>query len=322
MNDNRAGRPFDVIVVGELNVDLIFDGLDGKLPERGKEILAREMTLTLGSSSAIFASNLSALGTSVSFTGRVGKDNFADLVLGSLKLKGVDISGIIISGKDATGITVACSYGEERAMVTHAGAMEQLVLEDISRERLEQGKHLHLSSAFLQKGLKPRLVDLFRMAREAGMTTSFDPQWDPDERWDLDLGEFLPHVDLFLPNLEEIKHLTRTGSLEEALVAVKDLTRVTVVKDGSRGAYLQSAGQRMHQPVFMNRQVADTIGAGDSFNAGFVSGFVKGESLNACLRFGALAGAINTCRPGGTAAFADKETIREIARERFNEEIS
>ena len=155
MDKNMPARPFDVIVVGELNVDLIFDGLDGKLPEPGKEILASEMILTLGSSSAIFASNLSTLGASVSFTGKVGKDNFADLVLGSLEQQGVDTSGIVVSREFATGITVACNYGEERAMVTHAGAMEQFTLEDIPPGRLEQGRHLHLSSAFLQKGLKP-----------------------------------------------------------------------------------------------------------------------------------------------------------------------
>jgi sugar/nucleoside kinase (ribokinase family) len=319
MNERDPERHFDVIVVGELNVDLIFDGLDGKFPEKGKEILAREMTLTLGSSSAILASNLSTLGVSVSFTGRVGKDSYADLVLGSLEQKGVDTSGILVSAGEATGVTVAFSYGEERAMVTHSGAMEHLTLDDISPERLEQGRHMHLSSAFLQKGLKPDLVRLFRMAREAGMTTSFDPQWDPDEAWDIDMEEFLPQVDLFLPNLEEIKHLTRTRSLEEALFAVKGKARVVVVKDGSRGAFLQSDDLRLHRPVFHNPRVVDTIGAGDSFNAGFISGFVNGASLDQCLRLGTLAGAVNTCRPGGTGAFADLQTARAIARDTFNE---
>ena len=69
----------DVLVVGELNVDLILDRLE-KFPELGKEVIANHMLLTLGSSSAIFASNLSVLGSRVSFCGRVGRDSFADKI--------------------------------------------------------------------------------------------------------------------------------------------------------------------------------------------------------------------------------------------------
>ena len=65
-------KQFDVIVVGELNVDLIMNQLHS-FPETGKEKLAEKMLLTLGSSSAIFASNLAALGMKVSFVGKIGE---------------------------------------------------------------------------------------------------------------------------------------------------------------------------------------------------------------------------------------------------------
>ncbi len=317
----QKSSQFDVIVVGELNVDLIFDGLGGKLPEIGKEILADEMILTLGSSSAIFASNLSMLGPTVSFIGKVGKDNFASLVMESLEDKGVDTAGIIQSPDYYTGITVACSYGEERAMVTYPGAMDHLTLQDITSGKLKRGRHMHLSTIFLQKGIKPDVIDLFRRAKEAGLTTSFDPQWDPDETWDLDLNEFLPQVDIFLPNIEEIKHLTRTKNLTDALRSVSDVANIVVVKQGSKGVHLWTRDLQLDQPVYNNPSVADTIGAGDSFNAGFISRFVQSAPLNECLEFGALTGAINTTRPGGTTAFSDMDSIRQIARENFNREI-
>lgn len=312
---------FDVIVVGELNVDLIFDGLGGKLPEIGKEILADEMILTLGSSSAIFASNLSMLGPAVSFIGKVGKDNFASLVMESLEEKGVDTSGIIQSPDYYTGITVACSYGQDRAMVTYPGAMDHLTLQDISPGQLKQGRHMHLSTVFMQKGIRPDVIELFKRAKEAGLTTSFDPQWDPDETWDLDLHEFLPHVDVFLPNIEEIKHLTRTENLRDALQSVSDVANIIVVKKGSKGLHLWTRDLQLDQPIFNNPRVADTIGAGDSFNAGFISRFIKKVPLKECLEFGALTGAINTTRPGGTTAFSDMDSIRQIARTNFNREI-
>ncbi len=63
---------FDVLAIGELNVDLIMNNIEGT-PEVGKEKLAGSMTLTLGSSTAIFAANLSSLGSKVGFLGKIGK---------------------------------------------------------------------------------------------------------------------------------------------------------------------------------------------------------------------------------------------------------
>lgn len=308
----------EVIVVGELNVDLIFDGLDGKLPEVGKEILAGSMVLTMGSSSAIFASNLSSLGAKVRFCGMVGRDQFAELILNTLAERNVDTSAVIRSDRHLTGITVACSYGNDRAMVTHTGAMDHMTTSLIPEELFREGNHLHLSSVFLQKGIRPGLSGLFRRAREAGMTTSCDPQWDPDERWDLDLEGFLPLVDVFLPNREELMRLTGTDNLEDAVSGISGFANTVVVKMGEQGARMWSGGREHYQPVFPNPGIVDTIGAGDSFNAGFISGFIRNAPPQECLRLGALAGAINTTGAGGTAAFPGPVEIRETAKRVFN----
>ena len=142
-------KQFDVIVVGELNVDLILNDIES-FPEMGKEKIAGRMNLTLGSSSAIFASNLSSLGAKVAFLGKIGKDSFADLVLSSLEQKRVDTSMIIQDPDLATGATIVLNYGEVRAMVTHPGAMDFLGLDDITDELLERGAHLHFSSCFFR----------------------------------------------------------------------------------------------------------------------------------------------------------------------------
>jgi sugar/nucleoside kinase (ribokinase family) len=311
-------KKFDVIVVGELNVDLIFDGLGEKLPEVGKEIIADEMILTLGSSSAILAANLSVLGPKVSFIGKVGKDNFADLVLDSFKEKGVDTSNIIQTDEHKTGITVACSYENDRAMVTHPGAMDHLTIEDINPEILKEAKHLHMSSVFFQNGLKPDIIDLFKMAKEAGLTTSFDPQWDPAEKWDIDLNALLPFVDVFLPNIVELQFLTQTESRDEALLQIADAANIVIVKDGTNGSYLWTPEKQYQQSIFINPDVVDAIGAGDSFNAGFISKFIQRKPLEVCMEFGALTGAINTTQAGGTTAFTDLGSIGKIALEKFD----
>jgi sugar/nucleoside kinase (ribokinase family) len=310
-------KKFDVLVVGELNVDLILNGME-KFPEVGKEVLAQKMLLTLGSSSAIFASNLSVLGTRVAFCGCIGRDRFADKILADLTDKNVDCSFIIRSETADTGITVALSVQEDRAMITYPGAMNELKASFITDDMLLSARHLHVSSIFLQPALKPGLLALFSRARALGLSTSLDPQWDPAESWDCALKELLPFVSVFLPNIEELKNLTGQPSIEKALSSIKNIAEQVVVKNGNAGAMLWNHQEFLNQSSFLNQEVVDAIGAGDSFNAGYIHQFVRGEVPAVCLEFGALCGAINTTASGGTTAFADHETVEQIALTKFN----
>ncbi|MHA4807989.1 carbohydrate kinase family protein [Flavitalea flava] len=306
----------DVIVVGELNVDFILNQI-GSFPSIGKEVLARQMTLTLGSSSAIFASNLSSLGTNVAFTGKIGKDIFGDLVLLSLQRKGVNTDNIIQSEAFNTGATVVLNFDEDRAMITHPGAMDHLTPEDINQEQWHQARHLHFSSYFLQPGLKPHTAALFQAAKKAGLTTSFDTQWDPLETWEMDFEHILPFVDVFLPNENELLFLTGKKTLEAALDRVKDYAHTIVVKLGNQGSLAVHNGKTIHKPAFLNDRVVDAIGAGDSFNAGFIHQFIRDAPLETCQEFGNLIGALSTTEAGGTAAFTNLKTTLKNAKERF-----
>jgi sugar/nucleoside kinase (ribokinase family) len=310
-------KPYDVLVVGELNVDLILNQID-KFPEIGKEVLADNMTLTMGSSSAIFASNLSTVGSRVAFIGRLGHDNFGDLILSSLQARGVDTTHIVRATTHNTGATIVLNFGEDRAMVTYPGAMNHLTLHDVTPAVLQRARHMHLSSVFLQAGLTKDIVALFKRAKDAGLTTSMDPQWDPAEQWNVDLQQLLPHVDVFMPNINELKAFTRQDNLAAALDVIKPFARHVVVKHGSDGAYLWNGQALLHQPAFLNRDVVDSIGAGDSFDSGFIHKFISGADDQACLEFGALTGAINTTRAGGTGAFESLALVKTIAATTFN----
>ena len=316
MMKKKKQSGFDVLVVGELNVDLILNRIEG-FPVMSKEIIAEDMTVTLGSSSAIFANNLSILGTRVTYLGKVGTDHFADLVCKSLSGSGVDISNIINTKQFQTGLTVAMNYDNDRAMVTYPGAMSDLSINDVTEEVLESASHMHLSSVFLQDGIGPDIVKVFRMARGKGLTTSLDPQWDPKERWSLDLPALLPLVDVFLPNEEELKHLTGIKDTETALKKIQPYSNTVVVKMGVNGALMLKEGQITHRRALLNNDVVDAIGAGDSFNAGFIHKFTSGASLETCLKFAILTGAINTTAAGGTAAFTSRENIMTLAMEKF-----
>jgi sugar/nucleoside kinase (ribokinase family) len=310
---------FDVLVVGELNIDLILNSIDS-FPEMGKEKLAKNMTLTLGSSSAIFASNLSALGAKVAFVGKVGADAFGSLVKESLSAKKVNTDYLITSEKWNTGATIVLNYAEDRAMVTYPGAMEHLTMNDIAEEAISKSKHLHFSSYFLQPGMQQDIPALFKMAKEKGLTTSLDIQWDPNENWDFNYKKVLPFVDIFLPNEQEALLLTSESELDNAINKLAAYSKNIVVKLGSKGSIISSNGKSTFKKSFLNDNVVDAIGAGDSFNAGFIFKFINGYDIEECQTFGNLTGAINTTAAGGTAAFNNYEQIVKTGKEKFGYE--
>lgn len=309
-------KKYDVLVVGELNVDLILDEI-GKFPEVGKEVLADKMTLTLGSSSAIFASNISSLGAKVAFIGKIGNDKFGEIVLDSLRDENVDVSLLKIDSQYDTGITIVLNVEEDRANVTYPGAMNHLTIEDITEEDMLKARHLHFSSYFLQPGMWNGLGELFKKAKKLGLTTSFDMQWDPQETWKLNIAEILPNVDIFLPNEKELMFLTGKDNLKDAIESIKEYTNILVIKRGNKGSMVHCNDQLLDLPPFLNEQVVDAIGAGDSFNAGFIYMFINGNSIPECQKFGNLTGAVSTTAAGGTNAFKVYEIFRDTAKEKF-----
>lgn len=313
---NNMNKEFDVIVVGELNVDLIMNELD-RFPEVGKEILARQMTLTLGSSAAIFASNISSLGARVAFIGKIGKDKFGEVVLESLQNNDVDVSMIIQDENCGTGATIILNVEEDRANTTYPGAMDLLTIDDISEKDLSRAKHLHFSSFYMQPGMRDGVGKLFRTAQNLGLTTSFDMQWDPEEEWDLDIEDIIPNVNVFLPNENELKYLSRKNDLDEAINFINKYSDVLVIKRGNKGSLVSYGDELMDLPAFLNKNVVDAIGAGDSFNAGFIYKYILGNTIPDCQQYGNLTGAVSTTAAGGITAFQDYENFKKTALDVF-----
>lgn len=302
---------FDVTIAGELNLDLILYGLPEQLaPER--EFLADRMMLTLGSSSAIVAHNLAALGSRVGFQSRIGDDSLGQIALERLRQGGVDVSQVRIApGAITTGLTVILHHEAWRNILTYSGTIAETSWQDLDLDYLADSRHFHFSSYYLQRALRPRVGELFQRLKAKGLTISLDTNDDPDDRWDGDLKDVLRHVDVFLPNEREACKAAGTENMEAAIRKLSEWVPLVVVKLGRKGAMAQRGGERFVSP---SREVAtvDTVGAGDSFDAGFLHQFVRGVDLQTCLASGNLAGALSTTRPGGTEAF------REVAhRDKF-----
>jgi sugar/nucleoside kinase (ribokinase family) len=168
---------------------------------------------------------------------------------------------------------------------------------------------------FLQKALQPDLPELFRELKKAGMTISLDTNDDPYDKWSGVLDELLDLVDILLPNRDELLRITRKDSIEAALDALAPRVPLIVVKCGSAGALVQQGRQRTSVAPVMVEPV-DTIGAGDSFNAGFLNAWLKGEDAVSAAAMGNLTGALSTLRPGGTEAFRDYKLVEEFIKTR------
>lgn len=310
----------NVLVVGELNIDVILNHIQG-FPVIGEEIVADDMNITMGSSSAIFACNVSTLGVETSFCGMVGKDSFGKFILDELKRKQIDTTYILESTEHKTGVTIVLNYSQDRANVTYCGAINAFNINNIPFDKLRQFSHLHLSSYFLQKGLQPDIPGLFKSAKENGLTTSLDLQWDPDNKWQFPYKECLPFVDVFLPNESEILLLAGEDQLEKALEKIGEFAHKIIVKRGIEGAMCYEKGKTTNSKPFLHNHFKDAIGAGDSFNAGFISKYLKGYNLEESLQYANLAGAINTTSSGGVTAFGSLEQFNQKAKELFNIEL-
>lgn len=295
---------FDVTIAGEINLDLILYGLPEQMPVE-RELLADDFRLTLGSSSAIVAHNLAALGVQVGFITLVGTDQLGEIALGRLREAGVDLSRVVRArGNAQTGVTILLHHGATRHILTYPGVMAEMTVENLDVEYLANSRHFHLSSLFLQKGMQAGLPGLCRELKSRGLTISMDTNDDPDGAWGTPLDELLDIVDVLLPNDDEAKRMAGCDDLDEAIEWLSRRVPVVVVKRGGRGAVVQAGKDRwIAEPVRV--QPVDTIGAGDSFDAGFLKGYVKKMPLDVCAAMGNATAALSTLRSGGTESFRD-----------------
>jgi len=294
---------FDVSVIGELNLDLILYGLPSELILE-HEHLAKDLSITLGSSSAIFAHNLASLGNKVGFSSCIGGDPFGEICLKRLGESGVDLSRVRRMSGKTTGLTVILPQRKQRYILTYPGTMYEMSERDLDLNYVFSAKHLHVSSYFLQKGLRVSLLDIFRKAKQAGLTTSLDTNDDPEDRWSSEIQLLFKHTDILLPNEREACKLAQVDDVERAAEVLSQKVPVLVIKRGSQGALARVSKEKFvnFPPVVT---VADHVGAGDSFDAGFLHQYIRGTKIDDCLKFANVVGSLSVTRSGGTEAFRD-----------------
>lgn len=290
-------KRYDVVTFGDMCVDLIVLGGD-VVPRFGQvEQLVGDYTVEMGGSCCLFACQAARLGLRVAVLGRVGDDAFGQLILERLQGCGVDTHYVTTDPALKTGLGIALCRENDRAILTYMGSISALRPDDVTEEFLAAARHLHYGSFFLHTGLLPHAPAILRRARAHGLTVSLDTNWDPAEQWNGTLQEALSQADLFLPNEQEALRIGRAAALREAVDALQVLgVPLVAVKQGERGACADD-GQHTHRCAATPAHGGDSIGAGDSFDAGFVAAWLRGLSVPECLAIAcrcgtAVAGAV------------------------------
>ncbi|MGC8873939.1 MAG: carbohydrate kinase family protein [Chloroflexia bacterium] len=298
-NSSRSEASYDLVVAGEINPDLLLRGPFALRFGQSEEIVEFAL-LTVGSSSVILACGAARLGLRVAFVGVCGDDLFGRFMLAEMSRRGIDVSHVRVDPAGRTGLSVILERAGDRTILTYPGLIGALRAEDVPDDLLRQARHLHVSSFFLQTALQPGLASLFARARTAGLTTSLDPNWDPSQAWH-GVQELLPLVDALLPNEAEARAITGAASAEEAAEMLSHACPVVAIKMGARGALARS-GEELVRASAPDVTVVDTVGAGDTFDAGFLYGFLHGWPLAQTLRLATVCGSLSARAAGGTAA--------------------
>jgi sugar/nucleoside kinase (ribokinase family) len=236
------------------------------------------------------------------------------MAVGWLEAGGVDVAHVSTAKTTGTGLSVILAHPHERFILTYPGTMFELSYPDLDFDYILSTRHLHLSSFFLHRALRPQIPELFRRAKERGLTTSLDTNDDPEDRWGGDLQQVLKYVDIFFPNEREAKKIAQTEDLNQAIAQLSQTVPLVVVKLGPQGALARKGSQEWRAPRLRVNAI-DVVGAGDSFDAGFIHRFLEGAGIEESLKFANIAGAFSTTREGGTEAFRNREEVTRFFRD-------
>lgn len=306
-----SDRPFDIVTCADLCVDLVVSGGE-VVPRFGQiEQMVGAYAVEMGGSCSIFACQAAKLGLRVALVGRVGDDDFGRLILRRLAACGVETQFVAVDPTLTTGLTVALCTPDDRAMLTYPGSIAAVRPEDLPDMLLAQARHLHHGSYFLQTGLRAAMPDIFRRARALGLTTSLDTNWDPVERWE-GVADLLPFIDIFMPNEQEARAIARAATTEAATEWLRERVPLLALKRGGDGALLTHGAATLTRTLPPPESPGDGIGAGDSFDAGFLAGWLRGLSLDRCLTIAAVCGRAVAGATGGLAGQPRWDEVREV----------
>lgn len=295
---------FEILIPGNYFCDIIFTGFP-EFPSLGSEVYTQELTVTVGGVLNTVVA-LQRLGTNVGWIGMSGTDFFSRFVTETLEREGVDQSLIAKTDTPLQRVTVSLSYPNDRSFVSYvdpAPTAVQMLLDTLDAGHCSF-RHLH----FTGFETDPRTIEMIDRVHTLGAVVTMDCQDRPITIDMPRVRETLQRLAIFMPNAKEAMRFTGCASIGEAAGVLSASVPLVVIKDGANGAYAQQGEQIWHSPALAIVPV-DTTGAGDVFNAGFLTAYREGRSIPECLRWGNVCGGLSTLGKGGITTAPRREEV-------------
>ncbi len=304
----KEGTQSGILCAGSI----VFDILVGPFNELrfGTTALVESIEYRVGGNGANTSRALAILGVPVRLMGAVGRDPAADIALSALASCGVDVTGVArLSAPTATSVVLINGQGE-RQFLHRPGASDEAFAQPalFPSDAEKNASHFHLASFFVVPPLRKNAARMLAEARQAGLSTSFDTNWDPRGEWLAAVEPCLPHIDTFFMNEDECRMMTDRSEADAVRVLMDRGVREVVIKLGARGCAIYKDDAKIVCPAFPVDAV-DTTGAGDCFVAGFLAARQRGYSPACAGLFANAVGALTVQRIGAVEGVLPEDGV-------------
>lgn len=311
--------PYDVSVVGPLNIDLLITG-DG--PPHWEAIPTWDgparIEMTAAGSVGYTVTNLAKLGLSVQVCSCLPDDPLGDFIDTTLQQAGVNTNLVRKTPKTLGGIGVyMLLFGSRKRPLAYRLPTHELWPSDflaneqatlLNARLLHQGGYLHYREAWHGGTLR-----LFREAKSHGLITAMDPQFPlfaMNPPWMVGLADILPYVDILFCDEHEAYSITSEHDLTDAANQLLNAGPHTVIiKQGADGSTLYQNDFMHHQPAILPGQLVDSIGAGDTYDAAFLYGYLQGWTVQECMLFASVAAGFTVTGVGASQTMPSLNVI-------------
>ena len=305
----------DVICIGAAIVDIPLQPVSKNIFDVESYPLDR-ISMTIGGDAINEATIISRLGHKVALMSRIGKDAVGNFILEACKKDNIDINSIHIDENIDTSINVGLvTHDGERTFVTNRnGSLWKTTIEDVDFDRFKDARLLSLASIFNNPLLDgPALVKIFKEAKVNNLIICADMIKARLCETLEDIGEALSYVDYFFPNYDEACIITgKTDINEIADIFLGCGVKNVVIKTGKKGCFIKNNKQTLQVPACKNIKAIDTIGAGDNFASGFITGILDGKTLKECAEFANVTAAISVQSVGATTGVQNREQVEKL----------
>lgn len=307
----------DISVIGLLNIDLIIRGsaptdIDLLLNWTGET----DIDVLMAGAVGYFVQNISKLGLKTGIISNIGDDEFSLIIQKILFDSNIDISRLRVQENTKSAIAAyLLLFGSNKRpipfrMMTHDPLPTSFSEEDL--EYIFNSKILH-HGGYLHFPQKELTEDLFKMGKEQGVKITMDPQFplqNMEKPWLDAFGDILQYVDILLIDENEALGITNSDNIDDAISKIlRTGPEIIAIKLGARGCMVFNENTQIKKPAVPVENIIDSIGAGDSFDAGFIYGYYEGLSIEKMTDLALKVASYSLQGLGGSSSIPSRDKI-------------